>query len=146
MQNGKHPPKLHYGRLVQSEHAYRPMVARIPAGLNIKDVEHPEFWAHYARDLKALDTIECICDDGLWEALFRVMFVSKVEVKLSLIYKAVHETVDAFDCETHYVKYISPSVRYGVFTKNTNEKVKDNLETPSAAYAFLKQHLQDLQR
>ena len=135
-------PALMFGRLKEREQAYREWFADIPAGVAIEAVSQPDYWAHHVKSIRPLDTIECFCEDGLWEAKFRVMFVGANEVKLSSLYIVEHEEpATASLSEDYDVKWLSPSAKYAVINAKNGAIIKDKLYPRSEAAAFLKQHL-----
>lgn len=141
----KHQPALHFGRLTSASHKWNEYAAIIPADTPKEAVLDPHYWKHYTRDLKPSDIITCFCEDGSWEASYRVMFVSKAEVKISLRWEASHEAYEPeADSETHEIKWVSPTNKFAVVRKDTGEVIKEGLYPKSEAYDYLRRHLQHL--
>ena len=139
---------LHFGRLVETGHAWKSYTADIPAGSSLDHILAPTYWKHYTRQLKPLDVIEAMCEDGSWEASLRVTFVSRAEVKMVVRWMAEY-SVDAFEAiesTTHEVKWINVGRKYGVVRKDTGEVIQDKLYPEAEAQAYLKTHLQALAR
>lgn len=137
------PSRLHFGKLTLNfaGKKYQQWFADIPAGTNIETTMKPDYWAHYTQQLRELDIVEMFCEDGSWEALCRVMFVGSVEVKLSLVSSAKHSAAASKADEGDYeVKWISPSVRFGVVRKDNGDVIKDHIQTKTEAQAFLQNH------
>lgn len=146
--NGKHQPALHFGRVTTAEHKWNHYAAVIPAETPKERMLEPHYWKHYASNLfKPSDIVTCFCEDGSWEASYRVMFVSKAEVRLSLRWEVDHEAyVPEEESETHEIKWGGPQIKFKVVRKDTGEVIKDHLHPKSEAYDFLRRHLQALQR
>lgn len=137
--------RLRMGRVKASTHARRHLFADITAGTEPATLLDPGYWAHYAREMRPLDLIECLCEDGSWEGLFRVMFVSTAEVRLSPIYIARHtDGAGRVESDIWEVVWVSPSVKYAVRRKDTGTTIKDHLFPESAAYNYLRQHLAEM--
>ncbi len=131
-------PKLHYGRLLSVEHARRELVANIPAGTSLETVLNPEYWSHYTKDITPNTIIECMCEDGSWEASLRVMFVSQTEVQTQVRWKATYDKVDVVEeSETHFIKWISPANKFGVVRTSDKTVVKDGFYPKKQAQQFL---------
>ena len=152
MENGKtqgkrgHVTKLHFGRLKEVVHARRELFAEIPANTSIEDIMKPEYWAHYSRELKALDIIEAFCDDGTWECSLRVMYVSPSEVKVALRSKVMYdaEEVETTETDTHEIRWKGPVAKYAIVRRDNNEVVESKLYPKSEAAAALRRHLQQI--
>jgi len=127
----------------QIEHARREMFADIPAGTRIEEILQPTYWAHYTRELKPLDVIEAFCEDGSWEASFRVMFVGTVEVKLSLRWKAEHQPiqVDEAESDIYQTKWRGPKCKWSVVRKDDGKVIADGLFPKAEALNYMKNHL-----
>lgn len=140
------PPRLHFGRLRLAEQVRTLHYADIPAGLKLEDVMKPAFWAHYTREMRPNDLIETVCEDGTWEALLRVMFISTAEVVLSKVYHVVHDkaSADEMSTDVHEIKWISPQVKYAVVRKDNGTVIKDHLYPKDQAIAYLQQHMKSI--
>ena len=138
--------KLHMGRVNEVGHKRRALFADIPAGTNIEALMEPSYWAHHARDIRPLDLIEAFCEDGSWEALFRVMFVSNAEVRLSPIYEVRHEKENRVspDGASHVVMWKGPAMKFAVIQTDTKAIIKSGFYPRSEAEDFLANHLKDL--
>ena len=139
-------PRLHMGRITEAVHQRNHWFADIPAGVTMETIMRPDYWAHHAQFLRPLDQIEAFCEDGSWEALFRVMFVSVAEVKLSIIYSVEHDSSDEEEVasDLHEIKWKGPALKFCVVHKGTKEVIKDHLYPKQEAMAYLRKHLTDL--
>jgi len=139
----KQDRRLHYGRLTTVEHKRRELYADIPAGTAVEDILKPDYWVHYAAEIRPLDIIECFCEDGSWEASLRVFFVSTTEVKAQLRSKTLYNAKEEVsDSDTHEVVWKGPSNKFAVVHKGTKAVVKDGLYPKDKAFEFLREHLQ----
>ena len=90
-----------------------------------------------------MDLIEAFCEDGSWEAMFRVMFVGANEIRLSTLSIVEHE--DPADVaplsEDYDVTWKGPVAKYAVVNKQNGMIIKDRLYPKSEAVAFLKNHM-----
>jgi len=135
--------RLHMGRIKAAAQVRRKFYVDLPAGTKPEDVMGPDFFVHYTRDMQPLDLLEMMTEDGAWEGLFRVMFVSKVDVKLSKIYLVKHDDAKPEEVETdvYAVRWRGPAAKHGVIRKDTGEVVKDRFGTKEEAMSFLSEHL-----
>lgn len=139
-------PRLHMGRITEAVHQRNHWFADIPAGVSMETVMRTDYLAHHAQFLKPLDKIEAFCEDGSWEAMFRVMFVSVAEVKLSTIYSKQHDLGDAEQVQSdlHEIKWKGPAMKFAVVHKATGEVIQDHLYPKAEAMNYLRKHLTDL--
>lgn len=135
--------KLHYGRLQRYAAACNVWFADVPSGTTPEKMLDPDYWANFVvAELRPRDEILCFCEDGTWEASYRVMFVGKAEASLSLIRLTYHdETAAQVESDTYAVIWRGPTARWSVVLKGTGEVVKDRLYPESAAHAYLRDHL-----
>ena len=121
-------------------------VADIPSGVDLKTVLTSDYWKHVAPQLRPLDLIEAINEDGSWEAMLRVMYASPTEVKLDVIFKRERavEAPTADKDSAYRIAWISPGAKFGVFNKDGNVPIKDHLYPKSAAYDYVKEHLREM--
>lgn len=135
--------RLHFGRLQEAEQARRHHFADIPAGGKVDDLLDPKYWRHHVKVIRPLDLIEAFCEDGSWEAMFRVMFVGANEIRLSTLSIVEHE--DPADVaplsEDYDVTWKGPVAKYAVVNKQNGMIIKDRLYPKSEAVAFLKNHM-----
>ncbi|HDZ73697.1 MAG TPA: hypothetical protein ENH55_13210 [Aurantimonas coralicida] len=138
--------RLHFGRLKEAEHARRTLFADIPAGTEIATILEPGYWAHHTASIRPMDLIEAFCEDGSWEALLRVMFVGRVEVRVSPIHVVQHEQADVADLtsDLYVVKWRGPGAKWGVLNRDTGEVIKDRFYPKSQAVAYLRDHLRKM--
>lgn len=136
---------LHFGKLVEIGHARRELSANIPAGTPMEVILEPSYWKHYTRDIQPGDVIEAFCEDGLWEASLRVMFVSTAEVKLAIRWQVDYEAIEEeVDSETHIVVWKGPAMKFAVVRKDTGEIIEKGLYPKSEAFNYLRRHLAQL--
>lgn len=139
------PPKLHPGRLSTLESVERQWHAELPAGTTPEDIMKPEYWAHLARTIRPMDTIKVFCEDGSWEGLYRVMFVSTAEIRISECWSKSHETIDMkAESESHEIKWISPTKKFGVIRKDDGSVIQDGFYPKEQAQAYMLRHLKEL--
>lgn len=142
----KHPPRLHFGRLKEAPHARREMFAEVPSGTNPEDLLNPAYWAHYAADLRTMDIIEVFCEDGLWEASYRVMFSGEGQVRLSQRLLVSHDQLNTDEIEElsdkYFVKFRGPAVRWSVLRKSSDgspdEVIRDRFQEKRDALQYMK--------
>lgn len=131
--------KLHMGRLQRAAGVRNEWFARIPAGVAPEALLNPAFWAMHAPSLRLLDVIEAFADDASWEAWYRVMAKGQGEVRLSMFLYHRHDggTVEEIAPDDYMVKYVSPSVRFCVVSKDTGAVVEKGFDTKEMAYRWL---------
>lgn len=140
----KRPVRLHYGRLGLVEHAWNTHAANVPEGTTLDDVLKPDYWAHYARDIRPMDVLWVYSEDATWEAQLRVMFVSTTEVKTSLLWEVTHEKgAEVFESDTHEVVWKGPVKKFAVVRKDNKEVIADGF-LKSEAYNYMRKHLRNL--
>jgi hypothetical protein len=132
--------KLPFGKLKEASFQRREFCASVPANSKSDVVLNPAYWAHHVKVLMPNDKIEAFCEDGTWEGLYRVMYVGEVEVTLSPIYVVEHEKRDVEEESLYYVKWISPTRLFGVFRKDSNEKIADGFRPKARAYDYITAH------
>ena len=141
------PPRLQFGRLVGASHKWRTLAADIPAGTDIEQMLVPEYWAHHVDAIEPNDIVVCVCEDGTWEAWYRVTSKFTSEVHLSPIMMAYHETgAEAPISDMYEVRWISGPKRWGVIRSSDKTLIKDELQTQSQAHAWLRSHLMATKR
>ena len=135
--------QIHFGRVKEAVGARNHYFIEIPTGIDIATVLEPGYWAPCVSKFRPMDLLELFCEDGTWEALARIMFVGRAEVRLSTIYVVEHEKADAADLvsDLHEVVYKGPGVKYCVVRRDTGAVIKDHLWPQSEAVAFLRDHL-----
>ena len=140
--------KLHFGKVEAAVKMRNHWFATIPAGTVLETILEPAYWAHYARDrIRPMDLIEAFCEDGSWEALLRVMYVGKIEVNLSIISRVQHDQpVNDADADIYYIKWVSPSVKYAVKRRDTDEVVQSGFFPKSKAIDYMRRHLAKLKQ
>ena len=134
---------LHFGRLKLAASARVERFADLPAGVRPERLMDPAFWKHFAREIQPNDKIEAVCEDGSWEGLYRVMFVSQNEVRISPIYVKEHDTGDQAEVESDLYEIVwkGPGAKFAVVRKDNGAVIKDRLHPKSQALAFLREHL-----
>lgn len=135
-------PKLHGNRFKGAEYHRNHWFADIPSGITKDMAMEPTYWAHHASHIKPMDRIEAFCEDGSWEALFRVMYVDKIGVELRVIYENQYDSPNVTKSPlTEYdVKWKGPAMNWLVFNKalgDKNGKIKDRFVTEKDADAYV---------
>ena len=140
MNNGKgNEPALHFGRMTPIDHKWNEYAVIVPAKTEPKEVLQRPYFRHYSNILKPGDILTCLWEDGTQEASYRVMYVSKAEVAVSLRWEAKHDAVDVSEqSETYEVKWRGPSKKWGVVLKATGEVVKDEFYPEEQAHDYLR--------
>lgn len=137
--------RLHFSKMGVAKSKRNSWFAAIPAGTDPKTLLKPDYWANCVKGIKPLDTIEAFSEDASWEALYRVMFVSPIEVRLSPIYEVRHgadeETVTS---DTYEVAWKGPMRKYSVLMRATGEVIKEGFHPKSMAETFMLQHMKSL--
>ena len=150
-------PKLHFGRLKEVNYARRELFAEVPAGTKLETIQEPSYWAHYTSEIRPMDLIEVFCEDASWEASFRVMFVSAVDVKMKLRWHVEYDrdeiaemaeaaVAEAPKRESYAVKWKGPAKKFTIIRTSDNAEVASKLHPKSEAIARLRQYEQELER
>ena len=136
----KRNPKLHYGRLQPHNAVFRMYAADIPNATDRATLLDPEYWSHYASDLKPNDLVIAQSEDGDWECWLRVRFVGTAEVRMAVLFSQNYtEDKIAEDAgATHKIKWISPPKKFGVIRISDNAVVKDGMYPREQAEQFLR--------
>ena len=141
--------RLHFGKINEASHARRELFASIPAGTELKTILEPAYWAHHTRDLRPMDLIEAVCDDGSWEASLRVMFVAKTEARVSVRWKTEYahsENTPKIPDSPYSVKWLNIGKKYAVVLTETQEVIEDKLFPEDEAHKALARHIKNLNR
>ena len=106
-----------------------------PVGVTLEDVTRPMFWQHVTSQLKPGHEVKVVSEDRSFWAHLLVRDVMRHEVFMGVIMSATFEDdIEASgDEDDTYVKWRSPSTRYGVFRKADDECLQDGFETKVAA-------------
>lgn len=132
--------------LKQADHARQRMFVSIPAGTLSTDILKPDYWAHHTASVRPNDLIEAPCEDGSWDALLRVMFVGRAEVRVSVIYCVEHDEVEGIESDIFEVKWKGPGVQFAVVRRDDGAVIKNNLYPKDVAITYLRNHLRGLKR
>lgn len=136
-------PKLMPGRMKNAEADRQCLHVDVPAGTTLETVMEPLWWGNYARAARPKDIIEVFCDDGTWEARFRVLFVSNQEIRLGKVYYVEYETPDVEEEKGFTLKWLSPSAKYAVISP-TGDIVKDHLYPKAEAAKYMQRHMENV--
>ncbi len=139
-------PALHVAHVLPEVSARTAYWITAPVGVLPDDLCKPEFWKHIVSDmrLKRHDGVKAVCVDDSWYAEYLVLHVGAQSATLKLLkqWSLTDETL-VLKTATHEVKWISPSVRYGVRRLSDNETIRDGFETKDIAAAWMHQNLKD---
>jgi hypothetical protein len=92
-----------------------------------------------------MDLVEAFCEDGSWEASYRVMFVSRTDMKLSRRWYIEHDPGSSESVSQEFeVAWISPVTKFAVRRIDDHTVVKDGFWPESEAHLFLRNHLRTL--
>ncbi len=96
----------------------------LPANVAMDDVLRPEFWAHNAQKLKAMDHIEIYREDGTEWAELLVTLVERVAARVVMLHHVPlqKESVDAIDPE-YIVSFAGPHHKWRVVRASDSEMV-----------------------
>ena len=93
-----------------------------------------------------MDKIEVFCEDGAWEGVLRVMFVSPTDIKVNVISKVSYDIEEqASETDTHAIVWKGPAVQYAVIRKDTKTVLKDHLYPKEKAYEYLRSHIKQVE-
>lgn len=132
-------PALHSGRLLTAEHARNCHFVNIPAGLPPDDLLRPAFWKHVAAQLRPLDRLECISEDGAWERELRVLYTTTQEARVSPIgavtwhAEEVREVGD--DDGPYTVRWKGPTKKWAVIRNSDGAYIADTFPSRETAEA-----------
>ena len=134
--------RLHFGRLNLAEHSWRHWSANIPEGVELKEILQEDFWTHYHKQIRPMDIVTAMREDGAWEAWLRVMFVSPAGVKMEIMFSKEYDTIDEQEAATlsdiYDVKWGGPSAKFRVIRLSDNTVIKDGFHPKSEAFAYIK--------
>jgi len=137
--------RLHEGKLNIATQVRRHLFAYLPVGTVEADILNPDFWAHVSAQVQPLDIVETICEDGSWEGLYRVMYVSKGDVRLHRLYMVAHKTlVEAVSGPGYDIAWKGPVAKWAIIKADTKEIVKGGFFPKDAAAEALKDLLKNL--
>lgn len=139
-------PKLHFGKLVEAEHARRVLRANIPSGVSVEDVVKPAFFTHHTAVIRGGDIIEAACEDGSWMAWLWVAYVSKAEVVVHQLWHTEIKVTDKVKSASHEIKWRGPTAKWSILETGTGKVVEDKIESQPAAHKHLAAHLQSMAR
>ncbi len=112
----------------------------------------PDYWAHVAAQLRPMDQIEIYPEDMSYFAKLIVTDIGTGAVRvvpvvnpISLHAKdtqSLKKTLsDDFD-----VKWVSPTLKYGVIRKSDNERLKHGFQDPALAWEWADGHVKTIGR
>lgn len=142
--NPANAPQLHVGRVKSQASDFNTWSVKVPAGTTFETAMTPGYWKHHTRTIQPGDDVRIQCDDGAWDAVCTVQFVSKQEIVLAMLRYTELESAEGFESDTHEVKWISPALKFGVVRKDTGAVIEHGFYPESRAYGFLKEHLSRL--
>jgi hypothetical protein len=106
----------------------------VPHGVDPEAVLRPSFYKHQFMKLKPNDEVLVLADDGSWERLLRVQFVSKAGAQVSPIGPVVrHTNEEVLMGDDYFVKYVSPTLRHCIVRKSDGQRVKEKFVDEAAA-------------
>ena len=139
---------LQFGKVWPRGFKYQTRDCWVPAGTKPSDLLHPTYFKHYLREWKPHDKPEAFCEDGTWEATYRVLYIgdSKHEAHLSMIYEVWHDTSieESLATDTHEVKWISPTKKFAVIRIDSGAVVQDGFYPKDHAVAYMHRHLRNI--
>ena len=145
MPKTRHVGTLNRGLIMPAKAARNFWCVTPVEGAKALDLCQPEYWKHVVMEvgLQPNDRVEATCQDGSWWAEYLVIHTGPHSAKLQLLREVSLEEVtdDELETETHFVKWISPSNKYGVRRKSDNEIMKDGFLTKSLASIWMLQNL-----
>lgn len=138
--------KLLPAQCVSAEYCRRDMIASPEAGTSIDDMLVPAYWAHVARELRALDRIEVRPADGTWWAELLVRVVEPVAVRVYVLRYERFAPVAAVTAEAPpgYTVRFRGAERFVVIRDADGEVVHSKEPTKEHALAWLSGHLRRL--
>lgn len=140
--------KLHVNALHLKEHAIRQHVAYADEGTKIEDILKPEYWAHHAARLTALDEITVHEESGAWRAVVMVRDKGNVWAKVVLLSKnefnAPAEGRSVKVGDDLLVDWRGPRVKWSVLRTSDNQRIKDGMATRDEALLWARDHVKAL--
>lgn len=134
--------RLAFGRMNLVTHRQRHHWLDVPAGVSPADITETDYLLHYRSALRPLDRVTAFCEDATWEADYRVMRISDTEIIMAPISVTRHDGVENHaPADRYQVKWLSPSLLWGVEDVLTKQRIAANLSTKEAAHKFLGEHL-----
>jgi len=122
--------------------------AIIPAGMALKDVLSPEFWANTARRMRQFDIIAVMPEDGAFYAELIVQTVgtgfAKVAVVLEVQLDADSEGV--VTDKSVIVKWRGPSCKFGVVRTSDKMVLREGFDDKDDAERWAADHLKAMAR
>ena len=138
-------PKLQPSLLKPAEFERTVYQAAVPMGVTVEDLLEQTFWAHVAHNLLPLDRIEVHAEDGSWYAELIVRASERLRAQVAVLNHVEYEEASAVPGEEGYaVKWISPSVRFGVVRESDNETVHSGCHTKEIAERWLTDNRREL--
>lgn len=120
-----------------------PLSSYIPiAGTPFEHVLRPEYWANL-KALKPCVRIFVMPEDEKWWAELLVRRTGQGFASVQVLHKGELEQV-AYDpklTKEYDIEFVGPVLKHRVVRKSDGHVLKDRLETPEAAQAWLRDHL-----
>lgn len=110
-------------------------------GTTEDNLKVPTYWAHVARQMRAFDMIEVLCEDGSWYARCLVLARGEAWAKVHVLEFTSLERHVMREGESDFeVSWGTIQTKFRVIRKKDRRVLKDGLESREAAMAWLHEH------
>ena len=126
----------------EAEYARKNWVITAAIGARPEDIETREFWVNLVHDLKRLDRVEIMPEDGEWFAEVIVRRVAGREIKVGVVNlkRFKDAEVPSEKVGEYTIKWRGPKAMFALM--NPDDSVfKSGFETRGAAHEFLSEHV-----
>lgn len=144
------PEQLTQSGFQLSQYACNLWMASPAVGVPFERVLETEYWAHVAAQLRPMDKIEIYPEDMSYYALLLVTETGTAEARVVAIIKPIPlhvketESLKKILSDDFDVKWVSPTLKYGVIRLSDKERIKAGFQDPEAAWLWTAGHVKTM--
>lgn len=128
--------------LFRAEHHCTTYMLWVSPGTILEDVLEPTFWKHVAKRLVRADKIEVMPEDMAWRAVLIVRANSSLEAVVQPIaYDELGHAPDvSLTASPYRVEFVNSERKWAVKRRDSNETLKDGIQTREEAERYAANH------
>lgn len=139
----KRAVKITAAALHPAEYARTVYMVRVENHVLVADLLKPAFWTHVAAQLKKLDRVEVVPEDGSWYAEFMVLSVSANTARVVPLRVIQVDGTPISAIEDYYVKWGNAGTKFRVHRKADKAIMASGFDTSEDAQAHIEKLLEN---
>ena len=120
-----------------AQQAYRAWIITVPHNAKPEALLTPTAWKHHAGQLRPLDVIRAVWEDGSQEVWLTVIKPTPGAVYVSKLFSATHADAVTEDADDLRIEWKGPILQFCIMRKGDGDPVKKNLYPKDVAEAEL---------